>query len=64
MIDVVTKSEGVIAGLINKGKEQGIEQGIEQGEKNIILDLLKVYTIEEISSIINKDEAEIRKIIE
>ena len=60
MIDVVTKSEGVIAGLINKG----IEQGIEQGEKNIILDLLKVYTIEEISSIINKDEAEIRKIIE
>ena len=60
MIDVVTKSEGVIAGLINKGKEQGIEQG----EKNIILDLLKVYTIEEISSIINKDEAEIRKIIE
>ena len=64
MIDVVTKSEGVIAGLINKGKEQGIEQGIEQGEKNIILDLLKVYSIEEVSKMINKDEAEIRKLLD
>ena len=60
MIYVVTKSEGVIAGLINKG----IEQGIEQGEKNIILDLLKVYSIEEVSKMINKDEAEIRKLLD
>ena len=67
MIGVVTKSEGVIAGLINKGKEQGIELGIElgieQGEKNIILDLLKVHSIEEVSKMIDRDEAEIRRLI-
>lgn len=59
MIDVEAKSEGVIAGLVNKG----IEKGKEQGEKSIILELLENYSIEDVSAMIHKDVDYIREII-
>jgi hypothetical protein len=54
MIDVETESEGVIAGLVNKG--------IEQGEKGIILELLEDYSIEDVSAMIHRDVDYIREI--
>ena len=60
MINVESKEEGVIASLIN----QGIEQGIGQGEKNIIIELLKKYSIDEISRMIDRKPTEIYHILD
>lgn len=56
MIDVESKTEGIIAEIRN--------QGINQGEKNILLELLKSFSIREVSEIVNKDIDEIWKILE
>lgn len=79
MIDMAAKTEGMIAKMkreerdkgIEEGKAEGIKEGIKegktkgviQGQKNIILELLKNNTLNEVSSMINKDESEIRKIV-
>ena len=41
-----------IAGELERAEEKGIEKGIEQGQNNIILPLLKKYTPEEVSEMI------------
>ena len=54
------KVEGVIASL----KQQGFNQGIDQGERNIIVELLKNFSVDEISSMIGKEPAEIYQILD
>ena len=54
--------EGKIEG-IKEGKIEGKIEGITQGEKNIILELLKNNTMEEVGTMIHKDVTEIQKII-
>ena len=56
------KNEGINEG-IHKGISKGISKGITLGEKNIILELLKTNTIEEVSIMIHKDVSEIKKIL-
>ena len=56
------KKEGKIEG-IKEGKIEGKIEGITQGEKNIILELLKNNTMEEVGTMIHKDVTEIQKII-
>lgn len=56
------KNEGINEG-IHKGISKGISKGITLGEKNIILELLKTNTIEEVSLMIHKDVSEIKKIL-
>ena len=51
MIDMAARTEGIIAKMKR--------EGIIEGEKNIILELLKTNTIEEVSSMIHRDIAEI-----
>ena len=48
---------------IKEGKIEGKIEGITQGEKNIILELLKNNTMEEVGTMIHKDVTEIQKII-
>ena len=48
---------------IKEGKKEGIKEGIIIGEKNIIQELLKNYTMEETSKLINKNVSEIEKIM-
>lgn len=64
IIDMATKTEGVIAKWKREQKNEGITQGITQGEKNIILELLKNNSLSEVSQMIHKDVSEIKKIIE
>lgn len=52
MIDMVSKTEGLIASIIR------------EGERNIIDELLKTYSIDEISDMIHKKPTEIRKILD
>lgn len=56
---MAARTEGVIA----KFKREQREEGIEQGEKNIILELLKDNTLNEVSQMIHKEKSEIQKII-
>lgn len=63
MIDVEAKSEGIIAGLINKGKEEGKVEGKVEGKKDIILELLEFHSIEEVSELLHRDVSEIRDMI-
>ena len=51
-------------GVFEQWKEEQRKQGEKQGEKNIILELLKTYPIDVVSTMIHKSELEIRKIIE
>lgn len=55
MIEMATRTEGVFAKM--KREER------TRAERNIILELLKKYSLTEVSSMINKDESEIRKIV-
>ena len=63
MIEVTTRTEGVIAKMKREERNIGKNNGITQGERNIILELLKKYSLTEVSSMIEKDESEIRKIV-
>ena len=54
---------GKIEGVFAKWKKEQRAEGITQGEKNIILELLNNFSIEEVSKMVNKDEIEIQKII-
>ena len=47
----------------NEALKEGKKEGIIIGEKNIIQELLKNYTMEETSKLINKNVSEIEKII-
>ena len=48
---------------LKEGKKEGKKEGIIIGEKNIIQELLKNYTMEETSELINKNVSEIEKIM-
>ena len=48
---------------LKEGIKEGKKEGITQGEKNIILELLKNNTMEEVGTMIHKDVTEIQKII-
>ena len=48
---------------LKEGIKEGKKEGIIIGEKNIIQELLKNYTMEETSELINKNVSEIEKII-
>ena len=48
---------------LKEGIKEGKKEGIIIGEKNIIQELLKNYTMEETSKLINKNVSEIEKII-
>ena len=48
---------------LKEGIKEGKKEGIIIGEKNIIQELLKNYTLEETSELINKNVSEIEKII-
>ena len=63
MIEVTTRTEGVIAKMKREERNIGKNNGITQGERNIILELLKKYSLTEVSSMIDKEESEIRKIV-
>lgn len=63
MIEMATRTEGVFAKMKREERNIGKNNGITQGERNIILELLKKYSLTEVSSMIEKDESEIRKIV-
>ena len=67
MIEVETRTKGVIASFKEqerkKALNQGINQGINQGKKAIISELLKKHSITAISSLINLSESEIYDIL-
>ena len=48
---------------LKEGIKEGKKEGIIIGEKNIIQELLKNYTMEETSELINKNVSEIEKIM-
>ena len=48
---------------LKEGIKEGKKEGIIIGEKNIIQELLKNYTMEETSKLINKNVSEIEKIM-
>ena len=48
---------------LKEGIKEGKKEGIIIGKKNIIQELLKNYTMEETSELINKNMSEIEKIM-
>ena len=66
-IEMAARTKGVIEQWKEEQRKdainEGINKGINQGEKNIILELLKTNTPEEVSIMIHKDVSEIQKIL-
>jgi hypothetical protein len=56
-------TEGVIARFKREERDKGIEQGIVQGERNIIRELLKNFSVDEVSCMIHRKPSEIRNIL-
>ena len=50
-------------GVIQQWKEEQRMEGFKEGRKNILEELAKNYTTEEISSMLNMDICEIEKIM-
>jgi hypothetical protein len=62
-IDMAARTEGIFAKMKREAKNDGINEGINKGERNIILELLKTNTIEEVSLMLHKEVSEIQKIL-
>lgn len=59
----MARTKGVIEQWKEEQRIEGFKEGIQIGRKNIINELAKNYTTEEISSMLNRDICEIEKII-
>lgn len=63
--DNMRKDVSVMCNLSQRILEEGIERGIEKGKAEVIITMYKSgYALEDIANIINKDEEEIKAIIQ
>ncbi len=64
MINMAEDFEGVIAQIKNERKDEWMNKGINKGECNIIRELLKSLSIDEVCSLLHRDRTEIERILE
>lgn len=60
---MAARTEGVIAKMKREERNEGIIEGRNEGKKDIIKELLKNNTLEEVSQMINTEVNDIKKII-
>ena len=63
MINMAEAYQGVISEIRNDGINEGRNQGRDEGKKSIISRLLKKYSVEEVSEILEMKSSEILNII-
>ena len=63
MINMAESYQGVISEIRNDGINEGRNQGRDEGKKSIISRLLKKYSVEEVSEILEMKSSEILNII-
>ena len=59
----MARTKGVFQEWKEEQRRLGIKEGIKEGRKNILNELAKNYTTDEISSMLNMDICEIEKIM-
>ena len=63
MIGLTEKIEGIISQIRNEGKEEWENEGKKEGEKNIITKLLKKYSLDEVSQILEIEKTTLQDIL-
>jgi predicted transposase YdaD len=61
---MVESYHGVISEIRNEGRAEGWNEGRRQGQKEMILQLLKNFSLEEVAGLLNMELSDISKIIE
>ena len=56
--------EGVIAQVENRGKVKWMNEGRMEARKELIMELLKSLSIDEVCSLLHRDRTEIERILE